>query len=376
MSDKTIIVFRNPYYFNTTQTPSVSSTNVRLGIYFFVYDSNFTEGYDPNSTPLYVIEDYHIQTSLGENIIEINNDEETSQLTPSSSLESIFLFLNRKSIVYFRNELYGIDNQQIITPYHVRVWYNDLETGTGSITQTLAYDVSTTNSINYNGPGLNIVLGVEDADSGESPPYFYYATLYNICFHSETLIELEGGVTKLVKDLKQGDMLMTDEGPKPLSKLIKSTCSKAEFIKISKDSFGENVPSSDLLLTPDHPLGLSKEKTENGNKYTHLSLKELVNNVKGMDYVVVETDNLYNLVFDDQYVVNIQGLRVLSHHPNHENGKFKLEDKDVMNEEDKSQLTYVDHDNKYFNFMTFKQLMSQKPENMKGSEHLRNSVKF
>ena len=98
--------------------------------------------------------------------------------------------------------------------------------------------------------------------------------------------------------------------------------------------------------------------------------------MSGVTYEIKETDCVYNLVFDDQYAVNIGGLKVLSHHPNHENNKYNLPECEEMNHENRSSLKYVDNDRKYFNFVTFKQLMAQKPESMKGSVHVRNAVKF
>ena len=406
MSNENLIVFKDPVSeAGQTLAPLASSTEVRLGIEIWQFDSTVSTG---KGVLLYNISDYNITTSSGEQILQVNNSESSGEpdernTTFPTNLETIYAIIGRESKIRIRNELFGFNNS-----YHfaVRLWLSQAVGNTtfsqydgttliagpvpnigdsfelyqiGSISSTNTpgpeyYPPSDKPAIDYTGVGLS--LGVDAFDTDLASPYYYFSLLYNLCLHSETPVMLEGGESKLVKDLQRGDMIMTDEGAQPLAKLIKSRCEKTEFVKVSQGAFGENVPSTDLYLTPDHPIGLFKEKTELGNVYKHLSLKELANNMKGINYEVKETDNVYNLVFDEQYAVNVGGIKVLSHHPNHENGKYKLDESEEMNHENRSKLTYVDFNRKYFNFITFKQLMALKPEDTKGSVHVRNAVKF
>lgn len=362
-NQETLIVITNPYYSNSINTVDASSTEVRVGIKFYPYDSTLPNGYDSNNL-IYEILDYQIQTSNNENILELSGNDELTTTFPSD-LETILLFLDRKSIVRFKNEINAFSPSVI----QIRAWSSN-----GTVLTSDSNNNQITNSIDYTGSVL--ALGIEDPDDNINPPVYYFTLLANICLHSDSNVLLEDGVMKNVKDLQRGDMVMTDEGPKPLSKLVKSTTNKTRFVKIAQGAFGENIPNCDVYLTPEHPLGVFKEKTEKGNKYTHLSLKELANNMSGITYEDKETENVYNLIFDDHYVVNVGGLKVLSHHPNHDNYKVKLQEHEEMNHEERSQLPYVDTEKKYFNFITFKQIMGLKPEDMKGSEHVRNTVKF
>jgi hypothetical protein len=375
MSNETLIVITNPYYDNGTKTIDASPTEVRVGLKFYPFNSSYSIGYDSNEL-LYEILDYNIKISDGENILTIDNNEESINNYYIENLETIYAILGRDSIIRFRNEI----NSFSPSTSSIRAWL--LLGGTSSVitVNSIYYIGNDSNSVEYSEPidytGTTIALGLEGDDNDTEPPFYYYTVLYNLCMHSDTMIKLGNGESKMVKDLVKGDMIMTDEGPKPLAKLIKSSCNKVEFVKISKNCFGKNIPSNDIYLTPEHSLGIYKEKNEKGNKYTHLSVKELVNNMKGIKYEIKETDNVYNLVFNDQYNINICDIKVLTHHPNHENGKYKLLKSDETDNEKRSEQKYVNNDKKFFNYITFKQLISKKPENMKGSEHIRNSVKF
>ena len=74
---------------------------------------------------------------------------------------------------------------------------------------------------------------------------------------------------KQIKDLKRGDMILTNDGYQPLAeldvgfnpsdKLLMSKLKTTDFmVKIPKDFFIENVPSEDVYVTKTHPLSMKK----------------------------------------------------------------------------------------------------------------------
>ena len=137
-----------------------------------------------------------------------------------------------------------------------------------------------------------------------------------LCFHENTPIMTEHGKVP-IKDLKRGTMVQTLNGLKPLARLMVNEyiIFGQEFVKFPAHCLGENVPTTDVLCTREHPLMFD---------FKTVAAKEFVGKVKGVE-IVHSTSNQYNLLFEEQEYVNIEGITFVSHHPNHVKG-LKIEE--------------------------------------------------
>ena len=138
-----------------------------------------------------------------------------------------------------------------------------------------------------------------------------------LCFHENTPIMTEHGKVP-IKDLKRGTMVQTLNGLKPLARLMinEYIIFGQEFVKFPAHCLGENVPTTDVLCTREHPLMF---------KFKTIAAKEFVGKVKGVE-IVHSTSNQYNLLFEEQEYINIEGITFVSHHPNHSNNSLKIEE--------------------------------------------------
>jgi len=137
-----------------------------------------------------------------------------------------------------------------------------------------------------------------------------------VCFHEFTTILTKDG-PKFIKDLTRGTMIKTLNGYKPLARLMKNQYIMfgQEFVKFPKNCFGNNVPQKDVLCTKQHPLMFD---------FKLVPASEFVGKLYGVSIVKSPSDQ-FNLLFEEQEYVNIEGITFVSHHPNHDNG-LRLEE--------------------------------------------------
>ena len=202
-----------------------------------------------------------------------------------------------------------------------------------------------------------------------------------VCLYGFVNIMTNQGL-KLIQDLKRGYLILTNDGYQPLSKLIKSrNINKVRelMVKIPKDYFCQNIPSEDIYTTHSHPLSVKilSDKDDVDFEYLHFYVKELMNLNYGVELCYLEKeDYIYNLVFDKHYELNIGGLKFLSHHPNHNNGNYRLHESDEFNHQNRSKKVYADKDSKYFQKIKLKELLKGKPSEMEDKEFLAKILKF
>ena len=125
------------------------------------------------------------------------------------------------------------------------------------------------------------------------------------CYHSSTNILTDNGYINITK-LMRGDLIKTLNGYKPLSKLIKNINVKNNFIKFKKNSIGKDIPNQDLMITSGHPVYFNDE----------YYLPENFLELKGVDEVCENSNNVYHLVFDTHEVVYSNALMTTSLPPN------------------------------------------------------------
>lgn len=182
----------------------------------------------------------------------------------------------------------------------------DENTSAGNTTPITYYNVSGPQNVEIYGHGL--VNGVVFHTISPGLP---------LCFHENTPIMTEHGKVP-IKDLKRGTMVQTLNGLKPLARLMinEYIIFGQEFVKFPAHCLGENVPTTDVLCTREHPLMF---------KFKTIAAKEFVGKVKGVE-IVHSTSNQYNLLFEEQEYINIEGITFVSHHPNHSNNSLKIEE--------------------------------------------------
>lgn len=139
----------------------------------------------------------------------------------------------------------------------------------------------------------------------------------NVCFHESTLIDTEDGL-KEIKDLKRGDNIVTLNGLKPLARLMKNEyiIFGQEFVRFPQGCLGPNLPTKDVLVTKPHPLMFD---------FKLVKAEEFVGKIPGVKIVKSLSDQ-YNLLFETQEYVTVEGLTFVSHHPNHNIKGLKQEE--------------------------------------------------
>ena len=210
------------------------------------------------------------------------------------------------------------------------------------------------------------------------------------CFYGFVKVMTKDG-EKEIKDLKRGDLVLTNDGYKPLAKLsvtknptnlelklAQKTTSKW-MLKIPKHAFGDSLPSQDVYTTRTHPLSLGKvsEDGDDDFEFTHLFARELLKVDLGcVEENIQEEKCVYNLIFDKHYEVSVGGLRFLSHHPNHNNGNIRLEDGDEFDKKERSKKVYADEKGIYFKYYSMEQVLSKKEHDVSDKEYLASLLKF
>ena len=225
---------------------------------------------------------------------------------------------------------------------------------------------------------------VNNSSASASPTYDYWPM--QTCFYGFVKIITKDGL-KEIKDLKRGDLVLTNDGYQPLSLLVNSPNlreykGKQQMVKIPKDFFTKNIPNEDIYTTDSHPLSVKvlSEKEDTDFEYLHLFVKELIglnNDDKKIKYEYLEEEkNMYNLVFDKHYELNIGGIKMLSHHPNHNNGNLRLSNGDEIDPNNRSKKVYADKKGIYFKRITLKKLLKDKPEQMSDKEYIVSLIQF
>ena len=161
---------------------------------------------------------------------------------------------------------------------------------------------------------------------------------------------------KRIDCIDRGDMILTNDGYQPVAlidicryphKLINNNIIESPIIKIAKHFFAFNMPNNDTYLSCSMPfsLGLDVKKEDTDYMYKHLFVKQL------LELENIEREHLnseyetYNIIFDKQYEINVNNLKVLSYHPNHENNMRKLDVGMEFNLNNRSKKIYINNEN-------------------------------
>lgn len=200
------------------------------------------------------------------------------------------------------------------------------------------------------------------------------------CFYGFVEIMTKNGL-KQMKDIKRDDKVLTNEGYQPVTQIQASVNPVKKdnklMVKIPKNFFKENVPSSDIYVTDTHPLSVEILTPESDKDYEflHLFTKDLVS--LGLKYEdLKEEKHLYNLIFDKHYEISVGNMKFLSHHPNHFNGNVVLRSGNEINKKNRSKKIYALRRFTYFEQTTLNNLLKNKPENISKKEFIGDILKF
>jgi hypothetical protein len=197
---------------------------------------------------------------------------------------------------------------------------------------TLAFNATTgtftftidRNAVFATGTNQTVAISVTGTDTQGTDTDTIFINL-TICVARGTLIETEAGPVP-VEDLCIGDMVQTADGPAQPVRWIGCThVSKSELradhslrpIRISAGAFGENRPSRDLTVSPQHRILVDDWRAE-----LHFGAREVLVPAKGLindttvrhDHQVDEID-YFHVLFDRHEIMLTEGLWTESFHP-------------------------------------------------------------
>ena len=123
-------------------------------------------------------------------------------------------------------------------------------------------------------------------DGGSLPATVKKAS--DLCFHGDSLVEMNNGSFKKIKELRKGDIVKTETGFSKVRSLIvsQSQNNKSTFVNVNG-----------LLVTPWHPVKVNGEwkfPSDLGETF------ELTN------------DLVYNLVLEQGHIININGVKAVT----------------------------------------------------------------
>lgn len=154
---------------------------------------------------------------------------------------------------------------------------------------------------------------------------FNPGTLRPPCFVSGTLIRTPDG-DRAIEDLRAGDLIMTaDRGPVPLRLMLSSRIDASSLalqpdlrpIRIGKGALGNDLPSSDLLVSPQHRVLIRSHIAQRmfGTNEVLVAAKQFLQ-IPGIDIASDLTDfHYFHMVFDRHEIVISNGAETESLYP-------------------------------------------------------------
>lgn len=206
--------------------------------------------------------------------------------------------------------------------------YNSIDGGASWTDPKDVYVISDTlyffNSIASSADGTQIVIGTNDkiylsVNSGstwtptgsetDSWTTVALSQTSGICFEgsSQVLVFTNGYEYKEIKDVKRGDLIITDIPTNSMSKVSKVVENYlfGKFVKIPKNLLNN---SQDIICTRSHPVWIGSNRV-------------LAKNIEGVEFVKMSS-YFYNIQFDDESTYYVDNLKVDSLSPSHH--RYKL----------------------------------------------------
>lgn len=160
-------------------------------------------------------------------------------------------------------------------------------------------------------------------------------------------------------EIKVGDIIRTNKGDLPVSKIMKSTIvgGEKEFVKFSQGCFEENYPERDMFITEHHPLSVGflynsdlndgvYDDTQDEKVFIHIAAGEFVGKIHGITTELKKSKTQYNFIFDEHCSISVAGIDVLTHHPSGFDDQTRLHDSEYHDKNVKKKLWkpfYIDY---------------------------------
>ncbi|QXT38375.1 Hint domain-containing protein [Gymnodinialimonas ceratoperidinii] len=181
-------------------------------------------------------------------------------------------------------------------------------------------------TFSYYGSDGGVYTGyIKAKDGGEKDFTDPFQPINIICFADGTLIDTPSGPVA-VETLRPGDLVLTrDSGPLPLRWVGRRELSARELseqpelrpLKVARGTYGENRPSRDLVLSPNHRVLLNDWRIEFlfGTREALAAVRFLVNET-GIDDAPWRRGVAYNhLLFDRHEIVTANDMPCESLYP-------------------------------------------------------------
>lgn len=104
-----------------------------------------------------------------------------------------------------------------------------------------------------------------------------------------------------IEDIMRGTKIYCEGSYLPVSRVIRSSTKDIPLVIIKKDTFGENIPHSDIICNEHHIFWIFDDVTN----YRRVTAKKLISESKA-SYYDNKCKRLYNLQFDEEtsFIVN------------------------------------------------------------------------
>lgn len=153
------------------------------------------------------------------------------------------------------------------------------------------------NDLTFNGSVINI--GSVTPPFSFSPNTYTFNTAEPLCLHPDTLVKTVSGNIP-IKNIRSGDFVLDRNGN--MHQVIYNIKLKqvTNWVQISKNALGLNVPENDLFISYTHPLLIN-------NRYVYPI--DLINN-KTIFLIKLPPVNMYSICTLNQEFVMIEGMNV------------------------------------------------------------------
>jgi len=235
-------------------------------------------------------------------ILEYNYNMPGANLSSQNSLD--FLLTNNTPIAF---------DVTVIINYHL----------SGFSTQTISLSAATytqqyqTFSLTFSPTTRRIGISFQRTSGSASDVADLSMTmLQSLCFPGNTLISMENGSFKQIKDVQEGDLVICNNNNCNDAKVMVVIPSLAKnwkhLVRFPKDSISPGIPFEDLEVSPPHPIFFKDARRPADAFIGH----------NGIHYLPNLHEHLYTLQFqhdgsfyDGSFYAN--GLQVQSHSPYH-----------------------------------------------------------
>lgn len=156
-----------------------------------------------------------------------------------------------------------------------------------------------------------------------------------VCFTAGTLIDTPKGQVA-IETLREGDLVMTRNGPKALSWIGKRRLDAIDLagnpkllpVRVPAGAFGNGLPTRDVSFSPQHRVVIRSSIAERmfGSSEVLVSVKQLVG-VNGIDVDGdVRNVQYFHLMFEDHQILSVEGIEAESLYPGKQAISFLTQD--------------------------------------------------